>query len=76
MDEKYIALFCEAAVRDVQVCLGDLDTPDLVLDDDSWVDMNGARVFIGVFDGTREKVLEEVSRAEHCPPQNIILIAI
>ena len=77
MDKKYIALYRSAAVRDVQICMGDPDTDDVLWDDGLWSDCPEAEVYIGTCIGSSaEAVLHNVAAREGCNENAIRLIPI
>lgn len=67
---KYVAVVEAFAVRDVQYCA--TENTDQMTGD--WQDDDGAEIFIGIFAGDREDVLEEASEAAGTVPENIRLI--
>lgn len=75
MDEfkTYVALYRAAAVRDVQLCKGDVYGPDVALDEESWEDCQEAEVFVGIFTGNYESILKQVAAQEGCQEDAIRL---
>lgn len=74
MEKTYVALYRPIAVRDVQLCKGDVYGPDVAMDDDVWEDCQEAEVYIGVFTGEHASVLQQVAAQEGCREDAIRLV--
>lgn len=70
MKRKYVAVIEAFAVRDVQFCKS-ADTDPF---GDFWEDLSGAEVFVGIYFGEHDKVLQEAADEIGTDPNNIRLI--
>ena len=70
MKRKYVAVIEAFAVRDVQFCNGSDTDPS----GDFWEDLSGAEVFVGIYFGEYDKVLQEAADEIGTDPNNIRLI--
>lgn len=77
--ETYVATYREGATRDTQIYRGNFGvTGGDPFDEgpDGWVETKRAQVYIGIFTGKRDAVLEHVAELEGCHTSSICLTPI
>lgn len=73
MERKYAAIIKSYAVRDAQFAKKSDADP---LDDTAWEDFHGAQIYLGIFTGSYDEVLNEAAAFAGTAPENIGLIDI
>lgn len=71
IDDRYVALIRNSAIRDAQVCKNAEWDP---MDDDSWYDIESPEIYLGLFSGP--DALKRAAEYACTVPENIRLVPI